>query len=55
MNNLQKYMLDKQISLKDAKRITGNSTIYCRQAMSGQLVDSKKVDEFLEKLKSYFN
>jgi hypothetical protein len=48
-------MLEKRVSLKDAMRITGKPKVYCRQAMSGQLVDKSKIEEFLSSLKTYFD
>lgn len=51
MNELQRYMLEKQISLKKAMLITGKPKIYCRQAMSGEMVCKEKIEQFLEQLK----
>ena len=54
MNELQKYMLEKQISLTEASIATGKPRDYCMMARNGQLVNEMKVREFLSLLKNKF-
>jgi hypothetical protein len=50
VNEIQQFILENKLSIKDVHRLTGYDIIFTRQAISGQLKDKEKLEEFKKRL-----